>query len=74
MCKGPSIKYVMFGGSLRSITWEWGCHADRYVLIKKNVARPAADIRLIALIAMPVLWYISMELERRRNADSTMHQ
>ena len=42
-------------------------------VIKSFFARLAVDIRLIALIAIPFLGYISTEFERKRNAHSSMH-
>ena len=38
------------------------------------IAQLAVDIRLIALIAMPVVGCISNGFERKRNADSIVHQ
>ena len=40
-------------------------------IIKKKNSRLAVDIRLIALIAMLVFWYISTEFEQKMNKDST---
>ena len=45
-----------------------GCLGDRYIIIK-NIARLVFDIRLIVLIAVPVVGYISIESQRKRNAD-----
>ena len=49
-----------------------GCFGDRYITIN-NVARLVFDIRLIALIAVPVFGYISIESQRKRNADFLYH-
>ena len=43
-------------------------------LLKQFFARLVVDIKLIALVAMPVLGYSSTEFERERKADSAMHQ
>ena len=62
--------------------WEAACLGKRYkgvggvlaiVTLLKFFAHLAVDIRLIPLIAMPVLGYVSTEFEWERNADSTMH-
>lgn len=42
-------------------------------LLKQFFARLVVDIKLIALVAMPVLEYSSTEFELERNADSAMH-
>ena len=49
-----------------------GCLGDRYITIK-NIARLVFDIRLIVLIAEPVFGYISIESQRKRNADVLYH-
>ena len=53
---------------------KWGgMFSDRYVTIERH-ALLVIDIRLIALIDMPVFGCISTEFQWEKNVDSTMHQ
>ena len=50
-----------------------GCLGDRYICYQNCFARLPLDIRLIALVVMPVLGNISTESQRKRNADVIYH-
>ena len=50
-----------------------GCLGDRYIRYQNCFARLVLDIRLIALVAMPVLGNISTEFQLKRNAGVIYH-
>ena len=62
------------GGVWVSVTWGWDGGVLTFIIKTVFLSRPAVDIRLIALIAMVVLGYVSTGFERKRNADPTMLQ
>ena len=72
---GPFIKYKGWGcpGKFYGALYGGGVVVAIIMFVIKTIFTcPAVDIRLIALIAMPVLMYISTEFQWKRNVDSTL--